>query len=399
MRTLLLVALIAALVLPAAAQFGTVMDNVNRAKKVSDATTPWTPEQENEIGQAAAAKIIHIFPLYDNPAETKYVNLVAATVAQFGTRNLQYHVGILNTPIAWACAMPGGYVFVTRGALDKMKDESELAGTLAHEVAHVDARHLETIIRNKKLTGLAVDEGMSHVPYNVLSGLANEAVTQALTQNYGPDKENDADKKGTDFAAHAGYVPAGLKDFLETLAAFANDPANVQKTGMWNGKTHPPFNVRVANLNKLLTKYPATGETLAERFQQNTAAPAAVTETAARSSEPAKESAKPAAAPAKMAVVTLSGANLRLEVSGGALVLYNEYAKAMVGYELGCISDENKVTYRFGWKATTIAPKQSLKNPAGLSPDMGDVCAGDEDAKLTVVSAKFADGKTWSSGD
>jgi predicted Zn-dependent protease len=271
-QALTTLALLAALALPAGAQFGGVVDNLGRAKKISDATTPWTPEQENAIGQAAAAKVIHIFPLYQNDAETKYVNLVAAGVAQYGKRSLQYHVGILNTPIAWACAMPGGYIFVTRGALEKMKDESELAGTLAHEVAHVDARHLETIIRNKKLTGLAVEEGTSHLPLSVLNGLANELVTQALTQNYGPDKENDADKKGTDFSAQAGYAPAGLKNFLETLATFANDPANQQKTGMWNGKTHPAFSVRVAKLNDLLKKYPATGQTLAERFKQNTAA-------------------------------------------------------------------------------------------------------------------------------
>ncbi|MDP9268469.1 MAG: M48 family metalloprotease [Acidobacteriota bacterium] len=271
-RMFFVLTLAAALALPAQAQLGGVLDNLGKAKRVSDATTPWTPEQENSIGQAAAAKIIHIFPLYQNEAETKYVNLVAASVAQYGRRSLQYHVGILNTPIAWACAMPGGYIFVTRGALEKMKDESELAGTLAHEVAHVDARHLETIIRNKKLTGLAVEEGTSRLPLSVLTGLANELVTQALTQNYGPDKENDADKKGTDFAAQAGYAPAGLKAFLETLAVFAADAANQQKTGMWNGKTHPAFSTRVAKLNDLLKKYPATGQTLAERFKKNTAA-------------------------------------------------------------------------------------------------------------------------------
>ena len=394
-RFLVTLALVAAFALPAAAQFGSVMDNIGKAKKVSDATTPWTPEQEDQIGQAAAAKIIHIFPLYENEPETRYVNLVAATVAQFGKRDLQYHVAILDTPIAWACAMPGGYIFVTRGAVEKMKDESELAGTLAHEVAHVDARHLESIIRSKKLTGLAVDEGMSHVPLSVLNGLANQVVTQALTQNYGPDKENDADKKGTDFAAQAGYAPAGLKDFLETLAAFAADPANLQKTGMWNGKTHPPFSVRVGKLTELLKKYPATGQMLADRFQKNTVeAPAAakVEETAA------KEPSTPAAAAAKMTVVNPSGVPLRLEVSDKSLDLYNDYTKPLVGYELGCVAG-TKVTYRFGWKSATAAPKQSVKNPAGLSPDMGDVCGGGEDAKLGVISAKFADGKSWKSGE
>jgi len=177
---------------------------------------------------------------------------------------------------------------------------------------------------------------------------------------------------------------------------------------MWNGKTHPAFSVRVAKLNDLLKKYPAGGQTLAERIQKNTAAPAATatpaaTAAPAAAAAPATEgtgnAATKAGAASAMVLTNLAGAPLRLQVAAQALQLVNDYSKPLVGFELGCVATGNKITYRFGWKDATTAPKQFIVNPMGLSPDMGDVCAGDQPAKLAVISAKFADGKSWSSGN
>ncbi len=255
--------------LPAAAQFGSVWKGIDKAKKVADASTPWTPEAEDAIGRAAAAKMIHIFGLYNNPAMTKYVNLVGNTVAQNSKRGVSYHFAILDTEILWACGMPGGYVFITRGALANMKNEAELAGVLAHEVAHVDGRHLERTIRDAKLKGIAVDEGTSHIPApGVLTNMANELLKQALTQPYSPDKENEADKNGTEFSAGAGYDAAGLRNFLETLAQETQGDAARKQTGLWNGKSHPPFSERVQKLTEIAKRYHG-GQTLEERFHKN----------------------------------------------------------------------------------------------------------------------------------
>ena len=129
------------------AQFGKITKKVKRA---FDTFTPWTPEQEEEIGRAGAAKMIAVLGLYNEPGLTEYVNLVGNTVARQGERSLHYRFAVLNTPVVNAFALPGGYIFVTRGALATMKNEAELAGTLAHEVAHVDGRHLEKAVRKKK---------------------------------------------------------------------------------------------------------------------------------------------------------------------------------------------------------------------------------------------------------
>src|SRR6185436_8250840 len=112
------------------------------------------------IGEASAGKLIHIFGLYENPAMQHYVSTVGNAVAGHSSRanSVQYKFGILDSEAITAFGIPGGYVFITRGALANMKNEAELAGTLAHEIAHVDSRHLEKEIRAKKLTGLATTE-------------------------------------------------------------------------------------------------------------------------------------------------------------------------------------------------------------------------------------------------
>ncbi len=275
----LLIATVALLLLAASAQaqFGGWAGKVmNKGSKVADASRPWTPEEEQMIGNRAAAKLIHVFGVYNNPDMNKYVQMVGSTVAQFGQRSdVTYHFAILDTDIANAFAMPGGYVFVTRGALRNMKNESELAGVLAHEVAHVDNRHLEREIRDKKFTGIAVEtsveSGTSHVPYGSwanVDGMLTKALTNVFTQGYSPAKENEADKEGTDLAIQAGYQATGLRDFLQTLSDLSANAATQRSTNMFNGHSHPPFPDRIAKLTKQ-TSADSGGQTLEVRFKQN----------------------------------------------------------------------------------------------------------------------------------
>jgi predicted Zn-dependent protease len=270
LRQLVAVVLIALLApASAGAQLGKITKKMKRA---FDTFTPWTPEQEEEIGRAGAAKMIAVLGLYDEPNLTEYVNLVGNTVARQGERNLHYRFAVLNTPVVNAFALPGGYIFVTRGALATMKNEAELAGTLAHEVAHVDGRHLEKAVRKKKATAWAWEEGSAKIPPSTLTQIADDIVNAAIISRPDPGQESEADRNGTGFAAGAGYQAAGLRDFLQTLATAAEDKRNEQALGMWNGQTHPPFPERIAALDKILKQYGESGEVLQQRFAQNLAA-------------------------------------------------------------------------------------------------------------------------------
>jgi beta-barrel assembly-enhancing protease len=246
--------------------FRRAQEKAQKAKKVADIYKPWTPEQEHVLGEAASARLVHIFGLYENPDMVRYVNLVGNTVARQAGRDVPYHFAVLDTEVVTALSLPGGYIFVTRGALANMRNESELAGTLAHEVAHVDARHLEREVRAKKSSQFAKEEAATRVPQGAeLVNLAGDLVNGALTTQVSRDKETEADKTGTELAAKAGYDPAGLKNFLELLALASDSPQNRKQLGLW-GSTHPPFRDRVAALTVIAAGFPSGGKALTERF-------------------------------------------------------------------------------------------------------------------------------------
>ena len=250
----------------------------DRAKQYADVNKSWTPEQEEQIGEESAAKLINAFGLYENPDMQNYVGLVGSTVAAQGARqDITYHFAILDTDSMNAMALPGGFVFVTRGALANMKNEAELAGVLAHEVAHVDGRHLENEIKTKGNLGLLTKEGSqqlsSHATQDeitqmIVHKIGDKAASWVATQPYSSGDESAADRKGTEFASKAGYDCGGLRDFLKTLSSASDDPGNARYLAAW-GQTHPPYSVRVDNLSKLMASYPANGQTLEDRFKKN----------------------------------------------------------------------------------------------------------------------------------
>ena len=269
------------------AQLGGVLKNAQKAKKAADIYTPWTAEQEQAIGQASAAKLINVFRLYDNAEMAKYVNLVGATVARQSGRSVPYHFGILDTDVVTAVSLPGGYIFITRGALANLHNEAELAGVLAHEVAHVDRRHLEKEIRAQKTAQFAKEEAASHVPAGAeLVAIAGSVVTRALTLQVSRDKESEADKVGVELSSKAGYDPSGLRNFLQFLASVPATPQSKQALGLW-GSTHPPLADRINSLNSQLSNYPATGQKLAERYAWYVNPPAFMHEGASATLSPA----------------------------------------------------------------------------------------------------------------
>ena len=116
----------------------------DRAERALDNFTPWTPQEEQEIGEATAAKMIAMFGVLDTPKLVRYVNLVGQAVAQYAPRQVPYRFGILDSDIVGAFALPGGFIFITKTALEGMNDEAQLAGALGHEIVHVSERHLES---------------------------------------------------------------------------------------------------------------------------------------------------------------------------------------------------------------------------------------------------------------
>lgn len=206
--------------------------------KAKDAA-PIDEAKEIEIGSGIASRLLGAAPLVPNPALQQYVNKVGLWLAMQSERpGLPWHFGVLDSPNVNAFATPGGYVFVTRGLLMKMRSEDELAGVLAHEISHVVRKHHLVAIQKGAKRGMLTDVvGMAASSRGVNENW--NKVLSAGTELYarGLDKgdEFEADRMGVVIATRAGYDPFGLPAVLQTL-----DSVNASDKGMaLMFKTHP----------------------------------------------------------------------------------------------------------------------------------------------------------------
>jgi beta-barrel assembly-enhancing protease len=272
-------------IIPAAllnAQFGNILNRAKdkmdaakqKAKPVSDRAeraaenyTAWTPQEEQEIGEATAAKMIAMFGVVDSPKLVRYVNLVGQSVAQYAPRQIPYRFGILDSEIVGAFALPGGFIFITRTAIEGMANEAQLAGALGHEIVHVSERHLESAIRGKKNSAWAIEEAKAKTTSSpdFLRNKADAFLSEMFNMRLSRDKEDGADERGTLMATQAGYSPSGLLEFLSTLAAVQAKPESQRAFGQLLS-THPAFSERIARLTPIVQRSAQGGKTLEARF-------------------------------------------------------------------------------------------------------------------------------------
>jgi predicted Zn-dependent protease len=282
MRTAATLALCAATAWIANAQFGGLINKAkdkmdgatnkakpatDRAQRAADNYKPWTPQEEEEIGEATAAKMIAMFGAVDSPKLVHYVNLVGQSVSQFAPRPVLYRFGVLNSEIVGAFALPGGFIFITTTAIDGMTNEAQLAGALGHEIVHVSERHLESAIRGKKNSAWATEEAKAQLSGSpeFLTKKADAFLNDMFNMRLSRDKEDGADERGTLLAAQAGYAASGLLDFLRTLALAQSKPENQRAFGQLLS-THPPFDERIAHLEPIVERSARNGKTLEARF-------------------------------------------------------------------------------------------------------------------------------------
>ena len=194
---------------------------------------------EVTLGKDVAANLLGAAPLVNDPALQAYVNKVGLWIALHTSRpSLPWRFGVLDTNSVNAFATPGGYVFITRGMLMRMRDESELAGVLAHEISHVVEKHALNTMRKGKLVDLASDALSRNKPeYAKLVSAGTEIYARGL------DKEDEfaADRMGVVLSARAGYDPYGLPATLQTLSSI--NPKDDAVSLMF--KTHPDSEKRL----------------------------------------------------------------------------------------------------------------------------------------------------------
>jgi predicted Zn-dependent protease len=203
---------------------------------------------EIEIGQHLAAVLLGAKPLHPNMALQAYVNRLGRWISLQSTRpNLPWTFMVLDDSGYNAFAAPGGYIFVTKGLIDALKDESELAGVLAHEISHVLFKHHLQAMNKSARTGLLAKLAASQLAQGAnaalsaqLIGLGRDLYSKGLDQG----DELEADRNGVALATRAGFDPYGLVAVLSQLRTVA--PDNPMFT--LQRSTHPAAQVRLDQL-------------------------------------------------------------------------------------------------------------------------------------------------------
>lgn len=202
---------------------------------------------EIRIGRHIAGNLLGAAPLVNNPRLQSYVNRVGRWVANSSERpDLKWTFGVIESNDLNAFAAPGGYVFLTRGLYRLLRDESELAGVLGHEIGHVVRKHHLKVLQKSQAIGVGSDLlkkqlGDKNVAKNLI-GSGAEIMARGLDKS----AEFEADRIGVVLAARAGYDAFGLPAVLQEIGAAAEDNSRVALLF----KTHPHPDERLARLGE-----------------------------------------------------------------------------------------------------------------------------------------------------
>lgn len=216
-------------------------------------------QQEVQLGQQYAAEINRQLPIVQNSQIHGYINQLGEGIARrVDPRGLDYTFYVVNARGVNAFAVPGGYIYVNRGLIERAANESELAGVLAHEIAHVVERHSVEQLQKAQNANL-----MASVLYGVLLQRPPSGVEQvglqvggsAIFAGYSRDAERESDIEGVKYLVATGIDPRGMPSFFHKLMEERQrSPSTVEQ---WFS-THPLTEERIQLVEQQINAYPAS---------------------------------------------------------------------------------------------------------------------------------------------
>ncbi|MBN2130545.1 MAG: M48 family metalloprotease [Sedimentisphaerales bacterium] len=219
----------------------------------------FSPEQDVKLGRKYAPAIEKALQ-GRIPDETlqSYVHRIGQRIARVCHRpDLSYHFTAVDEPSENAIAVPGGYVYITRGLLERLESEAQLAAVLAHEVGHVVARDtMAAMSRQYGMAALVAAAQVGGAPSDVTRGAS--FITAVLSLQYSREDERDADLTGLSYMVQAGYDPEGMVETMRIL----QDLQTVRPVEFFS--THPNPESRLAYLQERIARRYATLGTLKE---------------------------------------------------------------------------------------------------------------------------------------
>jgi predicted Zn-dependent protease len=211
----------------------------------------YSEQDEIAMGKQTHAQIVQQYGLYDSAEVNAYVSRVGDSLTGHTHRaHLEYHFAVLDSPVVNAFAVPGGYIYVTRGILALMNSEAELAVVLAHELGHVNARHSMRRLSNAMLVtvGLTAGSAISKT-FADIAGIAGAGM-QLIFLKYSRDDEREADELGVLYSRKGLYNPAKMIDFFEALERMGDLSGGQSLPGFLS--THPLTSERIENTRAMI---------------------------------------------------------------------------------------------------------------------------------------------------
>jgi hypothetical protein len=218
-------------------------------------------EHEIALGKQLSAEVERQAKFINDPVVVEYVNRVGQNLVRNSDAQVPFTIKVIDSDVVNAFALPGGFFYVNSGLILHADEESELAGVMAHEIAHVCARHGTKQATKGEITQLAMIPAMIFIPYTwagyaIYQGM-QFAIPMAFLQFTRTD-EAEADYLGLQYMYKAGYDPNAFVSFFEKVAADEKkQPGTIPKIF----STHPPTPERIkASQKEIATILPQRDE-------------------------------------------------------------------------------------------------------------------------------------------
>ena len=235
--------------------------SMNRISSAIESSQGITPDQEYYIGRAVAAKIVSTYTILEDEELTEYLNLVGNTVAANSDKPdipAGYHFGVLDTKDINAFACPGGIVFVSKGLIDTLDSEDELAAVLAHEIAHINNRDGITSIEDSRNTSVLSTillepfrfaASLTPLHLSSFSGAYLQSVDSVVdtvsVKGYDKEQELKADRDALTYLQRAAYDPSSLLNYQKKVLSHYKSVKTDQ------AQTHPGLVERIKILESI----------------------------------------------------------------------------------------------------------------------------------------------------
>jgi beta-barrel assembly-enhancing protease len=211
-------------------------------------------EREMALGKQLAQEVERSSKLIDDPVVTEYVNRVGQNLVRNSDSRVPFTIKVIDSDVVNAFALPGGFFYVNSGLILRAQEESELAGVMGHEIAHVCARHGTKNATKGELMQLASIPAMIFIPYSMAGYAMYEGLNLAIPLTFlkfSRDAEREADFLGLQYMYKAGYDPNSYVTFFERIQADEKrHPGTIPKIF----STHPPTPDRIESAQKEIAR-------------------------------------------------------------------------------------------------------------------------------------------------